>query len=98
MVDQASKIREEITSGRAELAETVQALVEKADVKARLREAISENADHLQHKAAQTASQLADTSRSAARSAQSSGGGRYVAGGFGVLLLLTLLLLRRRSR
>lgn len=102
MADQASKIREEIVNGRAELAETVQALVEKADVKGRVRDALSENADQLQHKAAKTASHLADTGRSAARSAKSATSGSsnstYVAGGVGALLLLLLVVfLRSRS-
>lgn len=95
MVDQASKIREEIVSGRAELAETVQALVEKADVKGRVRDALSENADHLQQKAAKTASQLADTSRSAAKSATKSGRSTYLAGGMGAVVILVLLVLVR---
>lgn len=102
MVDEASKIREEIASGRAELAETVQALVEKADVKARVRESISESTEHIQQKASQAASQLADTGRHAASSAKSArrhAGGLYAAGGAGVLVLLTVLLVRRgRSR
>ena len=95
MADQASKIREEIVNGRAELAETVQALVEKTDVKGRLRDALTENADHLQQKAAKTASQLADTGRSAAKSATSSGSRTYAAGGIGVLLLILLVVVMR---
>ena len=98
MADQASKIREEIVNGRAELAETVQALVEKADLKGRVRDSLSENAEQLQRKAAETASQLADTSRSASRSAAKSGGRSYLAGGVGALLVLVLIvLLRSRS-
>lgn len=99
MVDQASKIREEIVNGRAELAETVQALVEKADVKGRVRDALTENADQLQQKAVKTASQFADTGRSAARSAARSGRSSYLAGGAGLLLVLVLLaVLRGRTR
>ena len=99
MVDEASKIREEIVNGRAELAETVQALVEKADVKGRVRDALAENADHLQQKAVKTASQLADSGRSAAKSATKSGGRSYAAGGIGVLLLILLVLVvRARDR
>ena len=95
MVDEASKIREEIVNGRAELAETVQALVEKADVKGRVRDALAENADHLQQKAVKTASRLADSGRSAAKS----GGRSYAAGGIGVLLLFLLVLaVRARDR
>ncbi|HET6915699.1 MAG TPA: DUF3618 domain-containing protein [Acidimicrobiales bacterium] len=100
MADQASKIREEIVNGRAELAETVQALVEKADVKGRMRDALTENADHLQQKAAKTASHLADTGRSAAKSATKSGSSTYAAaGGIGVLLfVLLVVLMRARGR
>lgn len=99
MADQASKIREEIVNGRAELAETVQALVEKADVKGRMRDALTENADHLQQKASKTASQLADTGRNAAKSATKSGGRTYATSGIGVLLLILLVLVvRARDR
>lgn len=95
MADQASKIREEIVNGRAELAETVQALVEKADVKGRVRDALTDNADQIQQKAARTASQLAGTGRSAAKSAAKTGGRSYLAGGIGALLLLLLVVLLR---
>jgi len=99
VADQASKIREEILNGRAELAETVQALVEKADVKGRMRDALTENADHFQQKAAKTASQLADTGRSAAKSATKSGRSSYTAGGIAVLLLiLFVVVMRGRGR
>lgn len=95
MADQASKIREEIVSGRAELAETVQALVEKADVKGRVRDALSENADYLQQKAAKTASQLADSGRNAAKTATKSGRSTYVAGGIGAIVVLVLMVIVR---
>ena len=95
MVDEASKIREEIVNGRAELAETVQALVEKADVKGRVRDAFSENAEHIQHVASEKASQLSDAARSTAKTANRS----YLAGGAGgLLLLLMMFFVVRRSR
>lgn len=95
MVDQASKIREEILNGRAELAETVQALVEKADVKGRVRDAVSENAEHIQHVAAEKASQLTGAAKTTAKSANRS----YLAGGAGGLLfLLMMLFFIRRGR
>jgi uncharacterized coiled-coil DUF342 family protein len=100
VVAEASKIREEIANGRAELANTVQALVEKADVKGRVRDAITDNTDQLHDKAAQTASQLTSIARDVSRStsetrrnAAKSGTTRYVFGGLG--LLVALLLVRR---
>lgn len=95
MVNEASKIREEIVNGRAELAETVQALVEKADVKGRVRDALFENAEHVQQVASEKASQLTGAARSTAKTANRS----YLAGGAGgLLLLLTMLFLVRRGR
>lgn len=95
MVDEASKIREEILSGRAELAETVQALVEKADVKGRVRDALSENAEHIQQLASEKASQLTGAARTTAKTADRS----YLArGAGGLLLLLMMFFLVRRSR
>jgi ElaB/YqjD/DUF883 family membrane-anchored ribosome-binding protein len=43
-----------------ELADTVQALAYKADVKARVRESVSRNADQLQHKAGDVVSRVRD--------------------------------------
>ena len=95
MVDEASKIREEILNGRAELAETVQALVEKADVKGRVRDAMSENAEHIQHVASEKASQLTGAARTTAKTANRN----YLAGGAGGLLfLLMMIILVRRGR
>jgi MYXO-CTERM domain-containing protein len=97
VVDQASKIREEIANGRAELAETVQALVEKADVKARVKEAVSENAEHVQQKASELAGRAMDVSKS---TVGRTGGGSapYIAGGVFALLLLWIVVRRRRRR
>jgi hypothetical protein len=51
VVEAASGVRAAIEQDRAELAETVQALVQKADVKERVRETVSEKAGELQQKA-----------------------------------------------
>lgn len=108
MVDEASKIREEIANGRAELAETVQALVEKADVKARVKGAVSENAEQVQQKASQLAGRAKDVSKSTVESSRSAvenvsrrgagGSVPYIAGGVVAVLLLWVLVRRRRRR
>ena len=46
-----SEVRQAIEQNRLELAETVQALAQKADVKQRVRESVSKNSDQMQHKA-----------------------------------------------
>jgi hypothetical protein len=46
-----SEVRQAIEQDRVELAETVRALAEKADVKQRVRETVSKNSDQMQHKA-----------------------------------------------
>lgn len=97
MVDEASKIREEILNGRAELAETVQALVEKADVKGRVRDAVSENATQIQHVAAEKASHLSDVARSTAKNAKTANRS-YLAGAGGLMFLLVMFLLIRKGR
>jgi hypothetical protein len=53
MAEEPSQIREEIERTRAEMAETVQALGEKADVKARLRQKVQEDGAQLQRRAAE---------------------------------------------
>jgi ElaB/YqjD/DUF883 family membrane-anchored ribosome-binding protein len=53
MAQEASQIRDEIAQTRAELAETVQALGDKADVKGRIRETVAENTAQLQRKASE---------------------------------------------
>lgn len=98
MVDEASKILEEIASGRAELAETVQALVQRADVKARVREKVSDNADHLSERASQVGALARELTQNTAESGKSavdavgrSTAGYLVFGAFGLLLLMVLL-------
>ncbi len=69
MAQDASQVREEIAKDRADLADTVQALASKADIKGRLRESVSKNAEQLQHKAKSvTPSQAQDGLRTAAES------------------------------
>jgi ElaB/YqjD/DUF883 family membrane-anchored ribosome-binding protein len=51
MAQDPSEVRQAIEQDRIELADTVQALAQKADVKARVRDSVSKNADQLQHKA-----------------------------------------------
>jgi len=51
MAQDASQVREAIEQDRAELAETVQALARKADVKGRVKESVSKGTEQLQHKA-----------------------------------------------
>ena len=53
MAQEPSEIRDEIAETRAELAQTVQALAEKADVKSRAREAVTDNTAQLQAKASE---------------------------------------------
>jgi ElaB/YqjD/DUF883 family membrane-anchored ribosome-binding protein len=53
MAEEPSQIREEIERTRAEMAETVQALGEKVDVKTRLREKMQEDTAQLQRRAAE---------------------------------------------
>ena len=61
MAEDAGQIREAITETRSEIAETMQALGEKADVKARLGEAVNSKTSDLKAKAAS----LQDQARSA---------------------------------
>jgi hypothetical protein len=51
VAEDASGVRSAIAHDRAELAETVQALVQKADVKERVRETVAEKTGELQQKA-----------------------------------------------
>lgn len=60
MAQEASQVRQAIEQDRLELADTVQALARKADVKQRVRETVSKNADDLQHKASEIASRVKD--------------------------------------
>jgi ElaB/YqjD/DUF883 family membrane-anchored ribosome-binding protein len=47
----ASQIRDEIAETRADLADTVQALAQKADVKSKIRETVADNTAQLQARA-----------------------------------------------
>jgi ElaB/YqjD/DUF883 family membrane-anchored ribosome-binding protein len=58
MAQDPSEVRQAIEQDRIELADTVQALARKADVKARARETVSKNADQLQHKAGDVVSRV----------------------------------------
>jgi ElaB/YqjD/DUF883 family membrane-anchored ribosome-binding protein len=51
MAQDPGEVRQAIEQDRLELADTVQALAQKADVKQRVRESVSKNADQLQNKA-----------------------------------------------
>ncbi|HEX4863231.1 MAG TPA: hypothetical protein VFV02_04115 [Acidimicrobiales bacterium] len=107
VTDEASKILDEIASGGAEIAGTVQALVEKADVKARVREAVSENADQVQQKASHLAGLAKEVSKTTAETGLTAvrkvnvRHGRaatpYIAGGL-VAVLVVWFAVRRRRR
>jgi len=51
MAQDPSEVRQAIEQDRLELADTVQALAQEADVKQRVRETVSKNAEQLQQKA-----------------------------------------------
>jgi ElaB/YqjD/DUF883 family membrane-anchored ribosome-binding protein len=58
MAQDPSEVRAAIEQDRLELADTVQALAQKADVKQRVRETVSKNTDELQHKASDVVSKV----------------------------------------
>ncbi len=58
MAEDASGIRAAIDRDRAELADTVQALVERADVKERVREAVAEKTEVLQQRAGEVGARV----------------------------------------
>jgi ElaB/YqjD/DUF883 family membrane-anchored ribosome-binding protein len=58
MAEDARAVREAIEHDRAELAETVEALARKADVKERVREKVSRSAQQVQHKTDDVREQL----------------------------------------
>jgi len=58
MAEAASGVRAAIDQDRAELAETVQALVHKTDVSARVRESASEKVAALEQRAEETITQV----------------------------------------
>jgi hypothetical protein len=53
MAQEPSQIRDEIADTRMDLAETVRAMAEKADVKSRVREAVTDNTAQLQTRASE---------------------------------------------
>jgi hypothetical protein len=58
VAEDASGIRAAIERDRAELAGTVQALVERADVKERMREAVAEKTEALQQRAGEVGARV----------------------------------------
>jgi uncharacterized protein involved in exopolysaccharide biosynthesis len=62
MAQDPSEVRQAIEQDRDELAETVQALARKADVKGRIRETLSRSSNQLQHTATDLASKVREVS------------------------------------
>jgi Protein of unknown function (DUF3618) len=58
MAQDPGQVRQAIEQDRLELADTVQALAQKVDVKQRVRETVSKNSDQLQHKAGDVVSKV----------------------------------------
>ena len=58
MAEDPSEVRQAIEQDRLDLADTVQALARKADVKQRVRESVAMGADQLQHTAGHAASKV----------------------------------------
>ena len=58
MAQDPGEVRQAIEEDREALADTVQALVQKADVKQRVRDSLSRNADQLQDKAGDAVSRV----------------------------------------
>ncbi len=108
--DDPAALRGDIEGVRADLAETVNALAYKADLKARSREKAkevraqaSEWAEELRAQAAPTAQQLAGVAQDKAQQAlrvakENPGQARVVGAAFAVLTLLVLRGRRRRRR
>jgi S-adenosylmethionine synthetase len=63
MTDEREVLQEEIAQTREELGETVEALVNKADVKAQVHEKVEESKEELRTKQRAVTSQIADTAR-----------------------------------
>ncbi len=68
MAEDARAVREAIAHDRAQLAETVEALARKADVKQRVRESVSHTAEQVQHKASAAREQLRNVTPDQAQS------------------------------
>ena len=58
MAQDPSEVRQAIEQDRMELADTVQALAQKVDVKQRVRETVAKNTDQLQQKAGDVVSKV----------------------------------------
>lgn len=76
MDQDARQIRDEIARDREELASTVQALAAKADVKGRIKGAVSERSGHLHERADDLGHRVRELTPEQARSAVESGAGR----------------------
>ncbi len=102
MAQDPGAVRAAIEQDRQELADTVQALAHKTDVKERVRETVSKNADELQRKASDTASKVGavtpDQVRSGARTAADSARQRPLPVAVAAALVVGLLLGRRWGR
>jgi predicted Holliday junction resolvase-like endonuclease len=68
MAQDADAVREAIARDRAELADTVQALARKVDVKERVREKVSKGTEQVQQKAGEVREQLRQVTPEPARS------------------------------
>ena len=72
MAESADEVRAAIAEDREQLAETVQALAQKADVKARVKEKTSENAEQLKQKASEVVDKVRHITPDQAQAAMSS--------------------------
>lgn len=112
MAEDASQIREAIEETRTEIAQTMEALGHKADIKGRLSEQVKEKAEEIKTTAAESAEQVLAKIESVqgharaaipesaypAKVAESlAGDGRRKAVGAAAVILLVVLLARRRS-
>ena len=68
MAEDARAVREAIEHDRAQLAETIEALARKADVKERVRESVSQTAEQVQHKASAAREQIRNVTPEQAQS------------------------------
>lgn len=68
MAQDADAVREAIARDRAELADTVQALARKVDVKERVREKVTKGTEQVQQKAGEVREQLRQVTPEPARS------------------------------
>jgi hypothetical protein len=104
MAQDASEVRQAIEQDRVELADTVQALARKADMKGRLRETVSRNGNLLQDKASDVVSKVREVTpeqvQSGLGSAADSVGQRPIPFGVGFAFFFGVLVGRvwRRNR